>query len=330
MSTKDELASAVPIREVSLRTGVNSVTLRAWERRYGLLKPLRTEKGHRLYRPEDIAQVAAIQSWLARGVAVSQVRALLEPKGEEVHASIGADASTDKDEATTAWAELSERIMHAVEQLHQKSLDHLLGELTSLYPPAVLVDQLLEPLLHGMRTDQQQKRSAYGSATQLTFFESTLQGYFASALYRQRLNNRPQGPRWLLVDVGRTPDPVLPMILAYSLGVNNHRVDFFGPIQQAELMFAVEKLGSESLLLYADSAALQDVGQQREGLHQRDQLHQRLQLPVWLGGRQVALCPPSLKPFCLGQTHQEIISSISLTVDGGDEAGESTASGFGA
>ena len=47
----DEVAAQAgyfPIRVVSQRTGVNSVTLRAWERRYGLLKPLRTPKGHRL------------------------------------------------------------------------------------------------------------------------------------------------------------------------------------------------------------------------------------------------------------------------------------------
>jgi DNA-binding transcriptional MerR regulator len=35
-----------PMRTVSVITGVNPVTLRAWERRYGLIKPARTAKGH--------------------------------------------------------------------------------------------------------------------------------------------------------------------------------------------------------------------------------------------------------------------------------------------
>lgn len=35
----------LPIREVARITGVNAVTLRAWERRYGLIVPLRTAKG---------------------------------------------------------------------------------------------------------------------------------------------------------------------------------------------------------------------------------------------------------------------------------------------
>lgn len=64
--------TTLPIREISKITGVNSVTLRAWERRYGLIKPLRTSKGHRLYRAEDLERVREIQSWLSRGLAISK------------------------------------------------------------------------------------------------------------------------------------------------------------------------------------------------------------------------------------------------------------------
>ncbi len=56
-----------PIREVSRLTGVNAVTLRAWQRRYGLVQPARTEKGHRLYSEQDIRQIGEILSWLERG-----------------------------------------------------------------------------------------------------------------------------------------------------------------------------------------------------------------------------------------------------------------------
>ena len=66
-----------PIREVARLTGVNPVTLRAWERRYGLLIPQRTSKGHRLYSRADIDRVKEIQLWLGRGLAISKVKALL-------------------------------------------------------------------------------------------------------------------------------------------------------------------------------------------------------------------------------------------------------------
>lgn len=68
----------LPIREVARQTGVNPVTLRAWERRYGLVTPLRTTKGHRLYTLEEVARIRHILTWLDRGVAVGQVKGLLK------------------------------------------------------------------------------------------------------------------------------------------------------------------------------------------------------------------------------------------------------------
>ncbi|MBH3309707.1 MerR family DNA-binding transcriptional regulator, partial [Pseudomonas mosselii] len=38
----------LPMRDVVSLTGINPVTLRAWERRHGLISPQRTEGGHRL------------------------------------------------------------------------------------------------------------------------------------------------------------------------------------------------------------------------------------------------------------------------------------------
>ena len=47
----------IPIRAVASLTGVNAVTLRAWERRYGLIRPLRTPSGHRMYTHQHIDQI---------------------------------------------------------------------------------------------------------------------------------------------------------------------------------------------------------------------------------------------------------------------------------
>ena len=60
----------LPIRELSARTQINTVTLRAWERRYGLLTPQRTAKGHRLYSEKDVAKVERILDIVARGVPI--------------------------------------------------------------------------------------------------------------------------------------------------------------------------------------------------------------------------------------------------------------------
>src|SRR5471032_2193144 len=68
----------LPIREVARQTGVNAITLRAWERRYGLIVPQRTPKGHRLFSAEHVQRILTILTWLNRGVAVSQVKNLID------------------------------------------------------------------------------------------------------------------------------------------------------------------------------------------------------------------------------------------------------------
>ena len=54
MHIQDGDPATMPIGEVARRTGVTVPTLRAWERRYGLLLPVRTAGGHRRYTDEDV------------------------------------------------------------------------------------------------------------------------------------------------------------------------------------------------------------------------------------------------------------------------------------
>lgn len=71
------------IGEVSTRTGVNPATLRAWERRYGTLRPTRTQGGHRVYSDEDVRRVRAVVALVEAGTQVSEaVRRLSAPPSD--------------------------------------------------------------------------------------------------------------------------------------------------------------------------------------------------------------------------------------------------------
>ncbi|MCA4045135.1 MerR family transcriptional regulator, partial [Pseudomonas aeruginosa] len=126
----------LPIREVTRLTGVHPVTLRAWERRYGLVVPQRTGKGHRLYSEEQVERIRRILVWLERGVAISQVRALLE-RPEETPAA----------DVESPWERLHEQLLDAIAALAERRLDDLFNQAASLYPVATLCEKLLQPLL---------------------------------------------------------------------------------------------------------------------------------------------------------------------------------------
>ena len=54
------------------RVGVPAATLRAWERRYGVLRPERTPAGYRLYTPDDERRVLIVAAQMRRGLSASQ------------------------------------------------------------------------------------------------------------------------------------------------------------------------------------------------------------------------------------------------------------------
>jgi DNA-binding transcriptional MerR regulator/methylmalonyl-CoA mutase cobalamin-binding subunit len=84
MTTRGDFMPRPPrftIRAASALTGINQNTLRAWERRHGLIQPARTPKGYRLYSDDDIEWLRLIQRALAEGVSVGRVRAYLEAPG---------------------------------------------------------------------------------------------------------------------------------------------------------------------------------------------------------------------------------------------------------
>jgi DNA-binding transcriptional MerR regulator len=69
------------IGELSRRVGVSPELLRAWERRYGLLRPHRSPGGFRLYGPDDVARVARMQRELGEGRSAAQAaQAALVPE----------------------------------------------------------------------------------------------------------------------------------------------------------------------------------------------------------------------------------------------------------
>jgi DNA-binding transcriptional MerR regulator len=64
------------IGELSRRSGVSPELLRAWERRYELLQPTRSEGGLRLYSEGDVERVRAMQRHLASGLAAAEAARL--------------------------------------------------------------------------------------------------------------------------------------------------------------------------------------------------------------------------------------------------------------
>lgn len=68
----------LPIGEVSRLTGVSCDLIRAWERRYGLLKPRRSTSNARLYSTEDVARLRLMRHYTRQNIPRAQAATLVD------------------------------------------------------------------------------------------------------------------------------------------------------------------------------------------------------------------------------------------------------------
>lgn len=153
---KAKYSEFFPIRVLAERTGVGPSTLRAWERRYGLLKPRRTPKGHRLYTVEDVRLVFRVLELLDDGHAISEVaRRILGPQAVVTGTSIeragtgtlGTEVAQPGELAHGQWANYLERLLRAIEAFSAQRLEAVYNEASSLYPLDLVSRHLIEPAL---------------------------------------------------------------------------------------------------------------------------------------------------------------------------------------
>lgn len=228
----------LPIREVARLTGVNPVTLRAWERRYGLVVPQRTSKGHRLYSSDQVQRIRTILSWLNRGVAVSQVSPLLDHDNPPNADSTGDD-----------WQALRAHLTDCIARLAERQLDQQFNQAMALYPATTLCEQLLLPLLAQLETRWQ----VYpGARLEQGFFNAWLRSKLGLRVYHN--NRQCSGAPVMLVNGGTQAfDPSL-WLCAWLISDGECPVEVFdAPLPARDLVLGVERLGARALLISAST-----------------------------------------------------------------------------
>jgi len=168
---RPEPGRLLPIRTVARLTGVNPITLRAWERRYNLITPKRTPKGHRLYTEGDIQLIQQVLDLLDQGVAISQVKPLLgQAAGERAAAPARGPGEV--------WKHYQQQILEAIEGFDEFTLDKIYNEALSLYPVDIVSQGLITPVLRILGENWQ--RSETGIAEE----------HFFSVYLRNKLGTR--------------------------------------------------------------------------------------------------------------------------------------------
>jgi DNA-binding transcriptional MerR regulator len=233
-----------PIREVARLTGINPVTLRAWERRYGLIQPTRTESGHRLYSLADIDKVRSILNWIERGVAVSKVGKILA-KTEPLQAL---SKIIPDDLVLADYALWQEQVHAAVRVFDDVQLDQVYGQIFSSYSQSVVFQDILMPLWKLLL----QRQDRFGQTSEWLFFD----GFLRARVLQRLLLMRSLQPRRVIISAlaGQCRELEL-LVAALFLSTNEMGVRLLTIGQPFdELMLVCEKIKPQALVLFSNHA----------------------------------------------------------------------------
>ena len=167
------------IGELARRTGASPELLRAWERRYGLLRPTRSQGGFRLYTAADEERIRRMKEYLARGVAAAEAARLAvgaEPPEPDAETTTPAVLTAETTAAAPPPLQTATReLTGALDRFDEEQAHAVLDRLLAAYRIETILRDLLVPYLHDLG-----ERWARGEV-------SIAQEHFASNLLRGRL-----------------------------------------------------------------------------------------------------------------------------------------------
>ncbi len=230
------------IGELSRRAAVSDHVLRAWESRYGLLRPVRSAGGFRLYSEADELRVRRMQDHLARGLSAAEAARAVLGEGDEA----GPGRAAEPDRIPAAGSELPGALRQALDAFDEPAAQAVLDRLVSDLSLTTVLRDVVLPYLTELG-----ERWERGTA-------SVAQEHFASNVIRGRLAGLARGwgsghgPSAILAcPPGELHDLAL-MVFGIMLNRNGWRIDYLGmstPVE--ELARAVDERRPDLVVLAA-------------------------------------------------------------------------------
>jgi MerR family transcriptional regulator, light-induced transcriptional regulator len=130
------------IKAVSHATGLSIETLRAWERRYGIVAPARDPNGRRSYRPEDVIRLRKLREATERGHTISKLARFSDAELSQLLTE--PQLTGVKHAASQSFAQ---QMLAAAESYRPDDCDQVLSMALALLPLSEVVNQVLSPVL---------------------------------------------------------------------------------------------------------------------------------------------------------------------------------------
>jgi len=214
-----------PIQVVARRTGLSADVLRAWEKRYGILQPARSDGGRRLYSDDDIEYLRLLRRATGAGRSVGQLVGLTHEALEAVVREDDAAAAAGPSELVSPPTvdAVVDRAMEAVAALDARQVEMALRRAMIEHDATRFLDAVVVPLL--TRVGNEWSRSRVTPAHE----------HLASRVIREALNEymatfvpRPEAPRFLSATPQGQRHEFGAMLAAATAAAAGWRVTYLG------------------------------------------------------------------------------------------------------
>lgn len=134
-------------RTAARLTGLTPYLLRAWEKRYGVVHPQRTESNRRMYSDADIERLRLLRKATMAGFAISDMAALSDEELRVLLQRI-ADEEDNAAHAGRNYAGWRSALMRETVRMHAAGFERVLFEADRQLARAALIDNVLSPFLN--------------------------------------------------------------------------------------------------------------------------------------------------------------------------------------
>jgi DNA-binding transcriptional MerR regulator/methylmalonyl-CoA mutase cobalamin-binding subunit len=280
---------AFPLRTVAAMTGLTPDLIRAWEKRYRVVSPIRGARGARLYTATDIAHLRLLARVVGAGRAIGDVATLGRAELEQLAAqSTQSEREPEGAEAPASRELVVDRILERLRRFDDAGVARLLGDAVVGLGPRDFVHDVVAPLV-------QQVGACWASGTVSIAEEHLLTGTLRTLLASLMQGRLRHGPSLLLATPsGERHELGLLLVALLALDTGAGVVYLGVDLPAAEIVAAARRARARAVGLSVvtsdnHSRALQEIEAIQSGLP--------ADVELWLGGVGATRAAAGMKGF---------------------------------
>ena len=232
------------ITTLSKLTGVNAATIRSWERRYEIVKPLREANGRRTYTDNDIRRLNLIAALVQSGHPIGRI-AKLDPEALE-KLSARSEAAT-----SASQSGLVDRIMSAAVSYDINEFRLLVGTALINLPPAEAIESVIVPVLQRVGEGWADGKIDVGLEHSLS---AIIKQLLLSSINTMRWSA--SGPKMAFATLSGELHEIGSLMACYLAATRGRDCHYYGPnMPSDDLVSSMSVMGIEILVLSAVHSA---------------------------------------------------------------------------